>query len=62
MVTGNGFQTLIDLKRSYLQFYKYDKKALMERDPLNEFEEIEEGFRTVKWSSKFIEIKFFRIL
>ena len=63
MVTGNAFQILIDLKKEVIgnfictiQQKRFNKEGPVERV------EIEEGFLIVKWSSKFIEIKLFRIL
>ena len=56
-VTGSVFQTSIDLKKKSLVrqkgFYREGPDVRVE---------FEEDVRIVKWSSKFIEIKLFRIL
>ena len=61
MVTGNVFQTLIDLKKKLLTILLVRRKGFNREGPLDRVE-IEENFRIVKWSSKFVEIKLFRIL
>ena len=60
MVTGNVFQILIDLKKKLLAILLVRQKG-SNREGTVERDEIEEVFRIVKWSSKFIEIKLFTI-
>ena len=70
MVTGNVFKPLIDLKKKLLAIPLVRQDALIERDQCSTgpallkpfLVAIEECFRIVKWSSKFIEIKLFNIL
>ena len=61
MVTGNVFQILIDVKNMLLAITLVREKCFNREGPVERVE-IGEGFRIVKWSSKFIEIKLFRIL
>ena len=60
MVTGNAFQICIDLKK-LLAILFVRQKVFNGEGPVDRIG-IEEGFRIVKWSSMFIEIKLFRIL
>ena len=60
MVTGNVFQTLMNLKKKLLAILLVRQKGFNREGPVERVE-IEEGFRIVKWSSKFIETKLFRI-
>ena len=57
MVTGNAFQILIDLKKKFLAILFVRQKGFNREGPLERVE-IEEDFRIVKWSSKFIEINY----
>ena len=61
MVTGNVFQTLMDLKNKLLAILLVRQRGFNRQGP-DERVEIEEDVRIVKWSLKFIEIKLFRIL
>ena len=61
MVPGNVFQILIDLKKKLLAIPLVQQKGFNREGPIERVE-IEEGFRILKWSSKFIEVKLFRIL
>ena len=61
MVTGNATQILIDLKKKLLEILFVRQKGFNREGPVERVE-IEEDFRIVKWSSKIIEIKLFRIL
>ena len=61
MVNGNAFQIFIDLKKKLLAILFVWQKGFNSEGPVERVE-IEEDFRIVKWSSKFIEIKLFRIL
>ena len=61
MVTGNVFQILIDLRKKLLAILLVRQKGFNREGPVKRVE-IEEGFSVVKWSSKFMEIKLFRIL
>ena len=56
MVTGNAFQILIDLNNKLLAILLVRQKGFNRDEPVERVE-IEEGFRILKWSSKFIEIK-----
>ena len=61
MVTDNVFQTLIDLKKKLLAILFVRQQGFNREQPVERVE-IVEDFCIVKWSSKFIEIKLFRIL
>ena len=61
MLTGNAFQILKDLKKKLLAILFVQQEGFEREEPV-EWVEIEEVFRIVKWSSKFIEIKLFRTL
>ena len=52
MVTGNVFQILIDLKKKLLEILLVRQKGFNREGPVERVE-IAEGFRIVKWSSKF---------
>ena len=55
MVAGNAFKTLIDLKKMLLAMLIVRQKGFNRERPAQRVE-IEEGFRIVNWSSKFIGI------
>ena len=61
MVTGNVFQILIDLKKKLLVILFVRQKGFNREGPVERVK-IEENFRIVKWSSKFIEIKLFNFM
>ena len=61
MVTGNAFQTLMDLKKKLLTILLVRQKRFNGKGPVERVE-IEEGFRIVKWSSQFTDIKLFKIV
>ena len=61
MVTGNVFQILIDLTKKLLAILLVRQQGFNREGPVQRVE-IEEDFPLVKWSSKFIETKLFRIL
>ena len=61
MITGNTFQIWIDLEKKLLAILLVRQKGFNREGPVERVE-IEEGFRKVKWSSNFIEIKLFIIL
>ena len=54
MVTGNVFQIFIDLNNKLLAILLVWQKGLSREGPVERVE-IEEDFRILKWSSKFIE-------
>ena len=60
IITGYVFQTLTDLKKKLMAILLVWQKGF-NREGAVERVEIEEEVRIVKWSSKFIEIKLFRI-
>ena len=52
MVTANVFQTMIDLRKtSHGQFYYYDRRALIERDQMNEL-----GLKRCPYSKVIIKV------
>ena len=51
----------MDLKKKLLTILLVRQKGFNRKGPVERVE-IEEGFRIVKWSSKFTEIKLFKIL
>ena len=61
MVTDNVFQIMIDLKKKLLAVLLVRQKGFNREEPVERVD-IEEGFRIVKWSSQFIQIKLFRIV
>ena len=61
MVTGNEFQIWIDLKKKLLAILFVRQKGFNREGPVERVE-TEENFGIVKWLSKFIEIKLFKML